>query len=81
MTAWSRVKSVAHAAGLPEYLCTPKVLRHSFGIEGAHVQRFPLGTMKNWMGHARIESTIVYTTPVGNEERALARRMWKSLGA
>jgi integrase/recombinase XerD len=76
-TAWSRVKSVMLKAGLSEYLCKPKALRHTFGIEGVANQNIPLGTMKKWLGHARLESTIVYTTPTGREERMLARRMWR----
>ncbi len=79
-TAWSHVKKAMRAAGLPNYLCKPKALRHSFGIEGVMNQSVPLGTMKKWMGHARIESTVVYTTPVGEEERILARKMWSRCG-
>ena len=75
-TAWAHVKSVMQSAGLPKHLCQPKALRHTFGIEGVMNQNIPLGVMKKWMGHARIESTVVYTTPVGREERALANRMW-----
>ena len=78
-TAWSRVKAVMLKAGAPEYLCKPKSLRHTFGIEGVANQNIPLGTMKKWLGHARLESTIVYTTPTGREERVLARRMWRPI--
>lgn len=77
-TAWSRVRDVARAAGLPEHLCMPKALRHSFGIEGVSARSVPLGLMKKWMGHARLESTLIYTTPVGAEERAFAEKMWCS---
>jgi integrase len=76
-TAWSRVKNVMLKAELPYYLCKPKSLRHTFGIEGVANQGIPLGTMKKWLGHARLESTIVYTTPAGREERMLAKRMWQ----
>jgi len=77
-TAWALTKAVMQRAGLPEYLCQPKALRHTFGIEGVMNQNIPLGVMQKWMGHARIDSTVVYTTPVGREERALAHRMWSA---
>ncbi len=76
-TAWSRVKTVMKNAGLLPHLCVPKALRHSFGIEGVLHKRVPIGLMQKWMGHARIESTLVYTTPVGRDERREARRMWR----
>lgn len=75
-TGWQRVKHVAQRAGLPAHLCTPKALRHTFGIEGVLMKNIPLGTMQKWMGHARIESTVIYTTAVGREERMLSTRMW-----
>ena len=75
-TAWSRVRDLAERAGLPDHLCMPKALRHTFGIEGVMNQNVPLGVMKKWMGHSRIESTVVYTTPVGWVVCALAHRMW-----
>ncbi len=79
-TGWQRMKNVAQDAGLPEHLCMPKALRHTFGIEGVLMKHIPLGMMQKWMGHARIESTVIYTTPVGNEERLLEERMWQPAG-
>lgn len=79
-TAWTRVKEVCAAAGVPEYVAMPKSLRHCFGVEGATQAGVPLGTMKRWLGHSRLESTLVYTTAVGLEERALAERMWRQPG-
>jgi len=79
-TGWQRMKEVALSAGLPNNLCMPKALRHTFGIEGVLMQGIPLGTMQKWMGHARLESTVIYTTPVGREERLLEERMWNRPG-
>jgi integrase/recombinase XerD len=75
-TAWSRVRRVARQAGVPDHLCMPRAMRHTFGIEGAHTQEIDLGTMQKWMGHVRIESTVIYTTPVGSEERHKWGRMF-----
>jgi hypothetical protein len=32
-----------------------------------------------WLGHARIETTAIYASAVGEEERNLARRAWSAL--
>lgn len=76
-TAWARVKRVCIAAGVPPTVSMPKAFRHTFGVEGAALAGVPLGTMKRWLGHARFESTLVYTEALGAEERALAQRMWR----
>lgn len=75
-TAWAHVKSVCAAAHVPPGVSMPKALRHAFGVRGTAQAGVPLGMMKRWLGHARLDSTIVYTEAVGAEERTLAERMW-----
>jgi integrase len=75
-TAWSRVKVVFARAAVPASVSMPKAFRHSFGVRGVAQAGVPLGTMKRWLGHSKLESTIVYTEAVGAEELALANRMW-----
>ena len=75
-TAWSRVKEVCAKAGVPEYIAMPKSFRHSFGVRGAAQAGVPLGTMRKWLGHSRLETTAIYTDAMGPEERLLAERMW-----
>jgi integrase len=75
-TAWRRVKEVALRAGIPTYLCTPKALRHAFGVF-AELSKVGLTLIKKWMGHAKLETTEIYTTVIGEEERFLARLTWK----
>lgn len=77
-TAWSRVKTICAAAGVPASVAMPKAFRHAFGVRAATQAGVPLGTLKRWLGHARLDSTIIYTEAVGEEERALALRMWSS---
>ncbi|HKR61244.1 MAG TPA: site-specific integrase [Pyrinomonadaceae bacterium] len=76
-TAWTRVKEVCAVAGVPPAVAMPKAFRHSFGVEGTAQAGVPIGTMKRWLGHSRIESTLVYVEALGREERILAERMWK----
>ncbi len=55
---------------------TAKGLRHGFGVAAvqAGVQ---LNMIRKWMGHSTMETTAIYTTALGDEERAIAARMWK----
>jgi len=50
-------------------------LRHAFGAEAAR-NRIPLTLIKKWMGHSRLETTEIYTSLSGDEERELARLTW-----
>lgn len=77
-TAWRRVKEVMHSATHPEHLSKPKSLRHAFGAEAA-LSGVPLTMIKKWLGHARIETTEIYTTLVGREERMIAQQTWRQM--
>ncbi len=77
-TAWRRVKRVMVDAGIKGPQATPKGLRHSFGIANAE-ENIPPGLTQRWMGHARLETTVLYQHAVGREERAFAKRLWRAL--
>lgn len=77
-TGWKVVKAVMHKAGIAESLCKPKALRHAFAIEAGQ-KGVPLNIVQRWLGHARIETTAIYASAIGDEERNLARRAWSSL--
>src|SRR5579863_1985848 len=79
-TAWKHVKKVMQEADIPPFCATPKALRHAFGVVGVSEAEVPLNMMQKWLGHARIETTAIYTNAVGPEERAIARRMWRGRG-
>jgi len=76
MTAWRRVSEVMDAAGIAAgpHRC-PKGLRHGYGVHafGAGV---PLNLLSRWMGHASLEVTAIYANALGEEQRAIAARMW-----
>lgn len=77
-TAWKRVRGVMTEAGIRDRQAKPKALRHAFAVEAVQ-QRIALSLIKKWLGHAKIETTALYAEPVGDEERDLARLMWKTL--
>ncbi len=54
----------------------PKGLRHGFGIK-AVMDGVPLNMLKKWMGHAKLETTEIYTNAVGEQERDIAARIWR----
>lgn len=74
-TAWRRVKKIMLLAKNPSYLANPRSLRHAFGAEAA-LQQIPLTLIKKWMGHARLETTEIYTSLTGEQGRQLARLTW-----
>lgn len=75
---WKAVKSVMRKAGIAESLCKTKALRHTFAV-GAGQKGIALNIVQRWLGHARIETTAIYASAIGDEERNLARRAWSSL--
>jgi len=77
-TAWKIVKSVMREAGIAECLRKPKALRHGFAVEAGQ-KSIPLNIVQRWLGHARIETTAIYASAIGDEERNLAQRAWSSL--
>jgi site-specific recombinase XerD len=62
-------------AGISGDHASPKGLRHGFGVKAATETRNPRLVQK-WLGHRNLETTAIYMDAVGEEERALASRMW-----
>lgn len=77
-TAWKRVKEVMGTAGITGAQASPKGLRHGFAV-GALVAGVPDVTVMRWLGHARLETTLIYTEAVGAEAHLIAERMWEQL--
>jgi integrase len=75
-TGWRRVKAVMDQARVIGPQACPKGLRHGFGIAAAK-ENIPPGLTQRWMGHARLETTVLYQDAVGPEERAFAERLWR----
>lgn len=75
-TGWRLIKRVMDAAGLSGARACPKGLRHAFGVATLGV--VPLNIRQKWMGHARPETTDIYSAVCGPEEIAFAERFWDS---
>jgi len=78
--AWQLVKAVMCEAGIGGGVhATPKGLRHGFGIHAIR-SGVPINLVQRWLGHARMETTAIYLQAMGDEERAIAARMWAVSG-
>lgn len=77
--AYEIIKKIMIDAGIPEGKHrTPKGLRHSYGIN-AIINGVDVINLKEWMGHADLATTQIYTTVIGHEKKEVAKRMWREL--
>jgi len=75
--AWQLVKQVMAKASIASGPhCVPKGLRHGFGIHALR-SGVPINLVQRWLGHASLETTMIYLDALGQEEREMAQRMWK----
>jgi len=75
-TAWRRVVAVMKQADItagPHRV--PKGLRHGYAINALN-KGVPLNMLSKWMGHSIMEITAIYANAVGEEQQAIAARMW-----
>jgi integrase len=73
---WQIVRDVMDAAEIsdgPHRTC--KGLRHGFGVNAIR-SGVPLNLLSRWLGHASLETTAIYASAQGREEREIAARMW-----
>lgn len=73
---WKVVKEQMVVAGIMGAHAMPRGLRHTFGVHAIQCG-IPLNLIQRWMGHARMETTAIYTDVVGDSERRIAERMWE----
>ena len=76
-TAYRMVKAKMRQSHIVGGMACPKGLRHGHGVACVAV-KIPLTTIQKWLGHARIETTAIYLDVLGEEERALAMRLWRA---
>ncbi len=75
-TGYRRIIEVMEQAGIEEgSQRSPKGLRHGFGVHALN-SAVPLNMLSKWMGHSSLEVTAIYANALGEEERAIASRMW-----
>jgi len=74
--ALHHVKRVMNMADIDGIRGTARGLRHTFGTHGIHCD-IPITLLQRWYGHAKLETTAIYTQVLGQEEREIAERMWR----
>jgi integrase len=75
-TAYRLVTECMADGGINGSMACPKGLRHGFAV-ACIGQKIPLTTVQKWLGHGRLETTAIYLDVDGEEERNLAKRLWK----
>ncbi|MEJ8563299.1 tyrosine-type recombinase/integrase [Yoonia sp. GPGPB17] len=75
ITAYRWIKAIMNEAGVVGPQASPKGLRHGYGIHATSCG-IQIHLLKKWMGHTSIKTTAIYANAVGEEEKAIARRMW-----
>lgn len=73
-TASRYVKGAMIKSDISGQQSSAKGLRHGFAVYA--VSKVPITLVKKWLGHARLETTEIYLSVVGLEEREMAKRMW-----
>ncbi len=74
-TYWRRCKAVMNAAGIQGVRASARGLRHTLGVHAA-VNEIPESKIQVYLGHESLETTAIYLTAIGPEDRVIAERMW-----
>ncbi len=78
-TAWAKIKTVMARAGIEGPHACPRGLRHGFGV-AAVTAGVPVTLVQRWLGHTKLETTAIYLSVMGREERRFASRIWRKAG-
>lgn len=79
-TGYRWITRVMRRARIEGAQACPRGLRHSHAVACVGNQ-VPLPVVRRWLGHARLETTGAYLDVLDEEERALARRVWRGHSA
>lgn len=74
-TAYRWIKRLMAEAGINGPKACPRGLRHAFAVANMN-GGVPLILLQRWLGHARLETTAIYTQVVGPEQVRWADRVW-----
>lgn len=73
-TASRYIKDIMNMARIEGLPASAKGLRHGFAVYA--ISRVPITLVKKWLGHARLETTEIYLSVIGVEEREMAAKLW-----
>jgi integrase len=74
MTGWRRLRQLFADAGINGPQASPKGMRHGFAVAAVRAG-VPLVVVQQWLGHADIRTTGIYTMLQGPEEREMAHKL------
>ena len=76
-TGWKIIKRCMAATELDGIKAVPKGLRHGYAVACVSAG-IPLPTLQRWLGHSSLQTTGIYLDFVGEDERALAAKVWST---
>ncbi|MDO5970290.1 tyrosine-type recombinase/integrase [Flavivirga aquimarina] len=68
------IKTVMCKADITGIQSSARGLRHGFAVHA--VTKAPITLVKKWLGHGDLKTTAIYLDVVGEEERAIAEKVW-----
>lgn len=74
-TGYRAIKARMLEVGIDGAHANPKGLRHAFGIAHAEIKTNPR-LIQRWLGHASLNTTMIYLDAQGMEERNAAKALW-----
>ncbi len=78
-TAWRIVSGAMAEAKIEGPQASPKGLRHGFAVHAVS-SSVPLNLVQKWLGHVQLSTTAIYADAMGDEEKAIAEKMWAEPG-
>lgn len=74
VTAYLYVRNLCHAAGITDDRAHPHTCRHTFAIVNL-AQGVPVTVVQEWLGHANILNTLIYTRILAQHSRGFAEQV------
>lgn len=67
-TAYYHIHKACKYAGIEDERCHPHTFRHSFAVN-CIIQGTPVTVLQEWLGHANIMNTLIYTKVLARDSR------------
>ena len=68
------LQDLGSRAGIPKDLCHPHAFRHGFAVN-AVLSGVPPLVLRRWLGHSKIDTTLIYTEVLAKDTREYIKNM------
>ena len=73
--AWHLIKQQMKDINIEGHRASPRGLRHTFGVHAVK-SGVPIHLIQKWLGHAQLNTTLIYLDLLSDMEFEMARKMW-----